>query len=175
MVAATSFRFLMSTSTINALPVIKFVSICCCWYAAGASKKEWRHSLVSLTRTSREGSSTNPLPCRLLSAQLQCRDVRLIILSGSGTRSVPNAVALSNCRTPIESDSSRGWIPRLWVSRRRTNSTTLTSGYICSTFALRGSKATPTSSQKQLWGAIKILEQSWVVISLFFCCLSAVC
>ena len=88
------------------------------------------------------GSWANPLPCRLLPAQHQCRGVRLATLSGPGTRSESNTVALSNCRTSIASDSSRGWIPRLWVSRRRTNPTTLTSKYTCSTFAPRGPKAT---------------------------------
>ena len=100
-------------------------------------RRDGRHSLATLARVPREGSWANPLPCRLLSVQLQCRGVRLATLSlGPGTRSVPNAVALSNCRTPIASGSSRGWIPRLWVSRRRTDPTTLT------TFAVRGSKAT---------------------------------
>ena len=45
--------------------------------AAGAPKKDGRHSLATLTRTPREGSWANPLPCRLLSVQLQCRAVRL--------------------------------------------------------------------------------------------------
>ena len=74
--AATTFRSWTSTPTINALPVIKFVSICCCWYAVGASMKEWRYSLTTLTKTSRERSWANPLPCSLLSAQHQCRGVR---------------------------------------------------------------------------------------------------
>ena len=67
MMAVTTFRSWTSTPTINALPVIKFVSICCCWYAVGASMKEWRYSLTTLTKTSRERSWANPLPCSLLS------------------------------------------------------------------------------------------------------------
>ena len=51
-VAATTFRSWTSTSTINAMPVVQFVPICCCWYAAGAPKKDERHSLATLTRTS---------------------------------------------------------------------------------------------------------------------------
>ena len=76
MMTVTTFQSWTSMSIINSLSVIKFVSICCCWYAVGASKKKWRFTLTTLTKTSRGRSFTNPLPFRLLSVQQQCRDVR---------------------------------------------------------------------------------------------------
>ena len=71
--------------------------------------------------------------------------------------------------------SSRGWIPRLWVSRRRTNSTTLTSVYTCSTFALRGPKATDVATEAALRRNQDPGAEMSRDFSLFFCCLSAVC
>ena len=83
------------------------------------------------------------LSCRLLLAELQCRGVRLATAPSRAwsERSAPNVLALSKSRAPMASDSSRGWILRLWVSTLQTDPTALNSGYTCSTFALWWPKA----------------------------------
>ena len=125
------------------VPFDPFVSICCCWYAVGAPKKEWRHSLANLARTPREGSSANPLPLQAAfsPAPVSWRSFDNPFGPGN-TKCVEYCLALStvahHSRVAHQEDGSHGY--GMW--RRRINPSTLTSGYTCSTFALRGPKAT---------------------------------
>ena len=130
------------------------------------------HSLVSLTRTSREGSSANPLPCRLLSAQLQCRGVRLTTLSDLGTQSLSNTVVLlivaHQSRVTHQEDGSHDY-------GCEEDGPILPPWNTCSTFALRGPKATDVVTEAVLKRSQDPdTEVSRDLSLFFFYCFSAV-
>ena len=79
-------------------------------------------------------SSRDPVPWR---------SFRNSSLADPGTRNGLHTLSLSNCRTPTARDLLRGWIPRLWTLRRRTNPIALNSGYFCS----GGPKATDVANE----------------------------